>query len=833
MKKKILLSLLAIILAVACAVCIVSCKKDPDESESSSGETPGETPGLTVGAAIPRYLRVVDFTSDSATLKFNLYSADTDINFDIRYSDKEITEANFDKATTADYELSGDAEKTLKVKGIAPSSSKACYVAVKSTEGMDAVRVGGANEQVKIDYAKKITAVYHGETNKDLSALFDEQTLANAFIFPKTNLGELMTNKNDVEEGKQGMNISPIIDLEYPHYVSKVSAFYIFEQLLNKGTAVDNIKLTVRWSTKPVDFMATDDKWDGATTLTKDDILDGKWNDVEIGATVRYIQFVFKDGYAPNEFFVYGYQKGEGDKIATTLHKLPTVGEVLGMCGFTANGGGNTTTEQLACVSVLREYHNMGWSYTATSYPGKANNYVGANGTGNFDSKYKDYSRTLTVIPCVQWTSLNVARSVNEDGLPIPDTKNPGNKFQNATYFEKFDPRVYFLYADNMFWFAARYGSNKSADLLKTLQKSTLGAVTETGLGYIQWLEFGNEPNGEDALGYVPYQLAALQSASYDGHQKTLTSSQVENKGYHFGSKNADPNMKVAISGLAGIQGKYIVSMVYWMKANRTDGDIAMDAFNFHSYFGRPYYMNGTEIYMGVCPEFFGIVDEMAPIIEFRNKYYPDKEVWITEFGWDTNQSYETMTACHAYNVTDLDKDGDIDEDDKFARVHQIQGDWLVRAYILFASCGIDKATMYMCEDTTSDERTTSGKYGTCGIFGLDAKGNPIAKDAYYYLYTLKNTLGGYTFSKEIATGNDDVWLYEFKNAEGKTAYAVWCPTMDGTTVDNFEIAVSGSSAKAVTLVDNDTDGVSTNLTVNGGKIKVNVSESPTMIIVD
>ena len=830
MKKKILLSLLALVLALTCILCVVSCNKNENETSSSSGgddTSSGEDNGNVnvgiIGSALPRYLRAVDFSTDSATLKFNVYSKE-EATFDIRWSEKEITEKNFDKATVADFTLSGDVEKTLVVKGIAPSLTKTYWVAVKSDAGMETIRLGG-NKQIYIDYETKPNAVYHGETNKSLLALFDEQRLASSLIFPSTNLGELMTNDNDVKEGKQGMRIRPIIDLEYMHYISTVNLFF--------GALKDNqAEVKVKWSSTPVDFMAEDDAWEGCVTLTKDDIIANSWNEIEVGTITRYIQIDFKDAHAPNEVHLYGYQKGEGDPIATTVHKLPTVGEIIGMCGFAATGGGNTTTEQLACANVLREYHNMGWSYAPSAYPGKANVNASpmAHIGGTWDSTYKTYSASILTIPCVQWVSLNVARSVDEDGLPIKE----GGDFKAATYWEKFDPNVYFLYADNMYWFAARYGSNTSSDVLATLKAHTQGTTLSehVGQGTIKWLEFGNEPNGEDALGYVPYQLAALQSAAYDGHQKTLTSTQVDRTGYHFGAVNADPNMKVAIAGLAGLQTKYMMSMTYWMKANRTDGNTAFDAFNFHTYFGYTYYMNSVDVTVGVCPEFFGVVEALSGMIEYRNKYYPEKEVWLTEFGWDTNQSYETPTACHAYNIVDMDGDGDIDEDDKFARVHQIQAEWLVRAYILFSSVGLDKATMYMCEDTSND-RVSVGKYGTCGIYGVDDKGKMYAKDSYYYISTLSSALEDYTFVREIKSGDDNVWIYEFQNSKGKTAYATWCPTMDGTHVDDFQISIDGAKATAITFVDNDMDGISSTLSVKDGKVKVDVSESVTIILVD
>jgi hypothetical protein len=280
----------------------------------------------------------------------------------------------------------------------------------------------------------------------------------------------------------------------------------------------------------------------------------------------------------------------------------------------------------------------------------------------------------------------------------------------------------------------------------------------------------------------------------------------------------------------------------------------------------------------------------MSHFVNLRDKYYSDKEVWITEFGWDTNQSYTTETSAHAYG----DYTG-----------RQVQAMWLTRAYLLLSSCGVDKATMYMCEDV-GNEVTSIGKYGTCGIWTEartandehykvydatphDLEGKPInitfevyevktntydeeqgkeveitkyyrvdndkevtlktsdnptgitiqskmeAKAAYYYMYTLKTALGEMTFTKEIDSGNDDVWVYEFSNGQGKVGYAVWCPTSNSTVVENYELVIDGSKA---TLIETDyknadIDGVATNLQITNNKVTITVSENPVYVIVE
>ncbi len=582
------------------------------------------------------------------------------------------------------------------------------------------------------------------------------------------------------------------------------------------------------------------------------------WTRIEIGREVRYVQIVYCDttledditlrynSQAPVEVLVYGYATGEGDKISnSTQRELPTMGEFMGACGFTAGGGGNTTPVQLECFGVLREYINLGWVYNWANFPKKTTSLV-ASFMGNFDHNYGTKYKDLIIIPCLQWNeSSNPARVYNRITGKL--------SAEIASEADKFKPETYAAYADMTFQYAARYGSCRMGYLKDAVKAHSMG-VAKVGLNYLQWIELGNEPNGEDQNGTTPYQLAALTSASYDGHQKTILADvyNPDDFTYFFGGKNADPNFKIAMAGLAGIGSNYISSMVYWMKANRTDGCIAMDAFNVHTYFGKTFYLNGQDITVGVSPEEFGLIDAMAVLTEFRDKYYPNVEVWITEFGWDTNQSYETMTSAHAYG----EYSG-----------REVQAMWLARAYLLLSASGVDKATMYMVEDGI-DDRIASGKYGTCGIYACEMKdtydpetgklieseytGKMVAKEAYYILYTMKRALRDMSYQRELVSGNDDVWIYEYADKDGNYGYALWCPTSNGTKVADYKLYV-GDTDKKVTLISNNFEdhravtteygqvlephtytinGDDTTLVPNNGYVSVNVSENPVYVII-
>ncbi len=762
---------------------------------------------LTLGSV--EHLRVSSMLSNMVTLKFNVYGESG--NYEIRYSTSEITNENFANATLIDATVTGDKEYTAKLN-LSVGLNSCYYVAIRPYIGenygnVTTIRLGG-NKLIPIDYEKNAN-VYSGEVLNSFAKMFDEQAYEKTKN-PTSVLGKIFNDSSDLV--LYGMKLRPIVDLQAMHYVSSVYLFY-----MDPG-----VNVTVRWSDTPVDFMAEDSKWDGVKKFTTAP----GWNEIQINNATRYIQVEFKDGSAPYEMLIYGFQNGDGDEIATEIGSLPTMGEMMGMCGFVASGGGNTPIDSVICTTVLREYHNFGWSYTIDNYPNKATFFSGS-WMGDFDEQYRKYSQAgINVIPCIQWDLVNIPQSYKVDSNNLPRKSN--GSFIKGDFYDKMNPHTYFAYADNMFSFSARFGTNTAIGDLLFLHAS---GTKQSGFGTIKWIELGNEPegawNGVHNY-YSAYQLAALTSAAYDGHCRTMTSSVID-KGYHLGVKNGDPNMKAAMAGVSAVSNEYITSMCYWMKANRADGKTAFDAFNVHCYMTKSLTLaNGSSVSVGASPEEANVVKTLSNLIALRDKYYPEKEVWITEFGWDTNQSYATSTSAHGYE----NKDTGVSYTGR-----EVQAMWLTRTYLLLSAIGIDKATMYMCEDCGVEEESV-GKYGTAGVIGFkyDENGNTVEfkKESYYYLYTLKNTLGDYTFNQKIEAYEDNVMIYQYKTAEGKVAYAVWCPTSDGTVVKDYQLGIGGSSATLVQNENGDIDGVNSTLRAdNLGYVTIDISEKPIYIVVD
>jgi hypothetical protein len=96
----------------------------------------------------------------------------------------------------------------------------------------------------------------------------------------------------------------------------------------------------------------------------------------------------------------------------------------------------------------------------------------------------------------------------------------------------------------------------------------------------------------------------------------------------------------------------------------------------------------------------------------------------------------------------------------------------------------------------------------------------------------MRNTLKDYRFLEIIASGNANVMIYKFVNDNNQTAYALWCPTVNNTSVNYLLDIGSNSTAQHITFENNNRNGAIENLTVANQKTTVIVTESPSYVIV-
>lgn len=638
-----------------------------------------------------------------------------------------------------------------------------CVVALPSCDTDEEKEIDTTVRKIEIDY----DMTYCGVSLKNLSALFDEQASSDPFdpqgVVPSNYIPTYdYDNDGDVDDEDYSAEFEITVNFEVKKHIDSVYLYY-------KGTG-QTIKLEA----------GTPFKYE---TVKEHTVTEQGWNKVEINADTQYLNITFKNGknQPPFEVLAYGYDLGEEPKKPEGTHVNKTMGYLLGMNGHSKAD----KTANIECVGYFRDYVTWTIGYEKNAYPQAGSVLQGQQHTAMRVLYTALQKKGTESVPCFMF-----------------DLKNTPAHVDGAS---KWEPQSYVMYSEFVHQYTLKYGNNP----LKTIDdvKLHLGRP-ELNLNLIKWIEIGNEPNGEDAHGYTPYQLAAFTSAAYDGHCNTMTTE----SGSGLGIVNADPNIKVAMSGLAGIGNRYIKAMCFWLEHNRADGTIGMDAFNVHTYCRKTISYNGFSIEVGVSPEEGNLAGSLMDIVTFRDTYYPTTEVWLTEFGWDTNQSYLTEGSAHAYGPY---------------TGRQVQGMWLVRSYFILASIGVDRAAMYMCRDVGAEEESI-GKYGSSGVV---TSGGGQKKDGYYYLYTLKNTMNDMYFVEILDSGNEDVWIYKFENGQGKTCYALWCPTTDNIRVDNFQLNVgSATSVTKTEMAYGEISGVSSELAVNNGTVSVNVSECPVLV---
>ncbi|WP_176956018.1 discoidin domain-containing protein [Catalinimonas alkaloidigena] len=522
------------------------------------------------------------------------------------------------------------------------------------------------------------------------------------------------------------------------------------------------------------------------------------WKRHRVNVETRYVRVTLNSPLITTpEIVLYGSPVGNAPAPTPTppVASRPTMEHLMGVNSFI-----DVPIEIEEVASFVREYHNWNWDEgnqpwgnpAKTTYPGFPNNAIKVNPSyPSYKWLFDEYyalrkSKGIVVVPCMQGSV----------SWLTPDSEDKPRNAGAATD----DPRSYQAHASYLYQYVARYGS-------KTVDESHLKLAADqpkkTGLNLLTYFEDWNEQDkwwrGADAE-FSPYEYAAMASADYDGHQQKM--------GKTFGVKNADPNAKMVMGGLTSLNLEYVKTMKAWADHYR-GGSFPADVLNFHHYCN-----TGDRWYgHGVSPEEGNLKELLKNLVTYRDQFLPGVEIWLTEFGYDTHKdSPQRAPAFKGFSA------------------EEVQGQWLMRSYLEIAASGIDRATMYMIRD----HNTTSGtQYSTSGLVSDKNHGHK-PKISWYYTYTMKNLLTGARFVKEINSKNSQVKVYKFRNASAKQdIYAVWCPTSNAVTVDDFELALEGNpaSVQQVKAVPNRKTGTPSALTLSGGRVRVNVSERPLFVV--
>ena len=521
-------------------------------------------------------------------------------------------------------------------------------------------------------------------------------------------------------------------------------------------------------------------------------MLDGyrNWKQFPIGGDTRYLRLTLLRPTSLPEIVIYGERlPGQNTEIAPvkrTARISPPMEKFIGANVFIDDPIDKIATP----IGFAREYHSWGWDVENADHLTRFQPSGAAGGKAWFFDDYyaKLKSQGVDVCPAIQGLAMPFYPGADVDHKPVDKGKDTEA------------PASYARHAAHLYQFATRYGRQAALDSKLTLAP---GQPRKSGLGTLNYIENWNEPDktwrGREGL-FTPYELAAMSSADYDGDQGRM--------GANMGVKQADPKMQLVLGGFAGLKLDYLRAMKLWADTHR-GGSFPADVLNFHHYSStgdeQGFQPNGS----GISPEADHLKEKSAALTSWRDHYLPGKEVWVTEFGYDTNPH----SPLHSPAIGTLSAE-------------QVQAAWLIRSYLALAAGGVDRAAMFMLRDVKSDG---GGVFETCGMVTEKGKWEP--KPSWYYVATLKHHLKGMRFVGEVASGRPDVLIYRFQGAQkGASVYAVWCPTSEDKHVENYKFPLQVVGDTQIALVNGKPVGSLQPVREHEGRIVLTVSETPLLL---
>lgn len=380
-------------------------------------------------------------------------------------------------------------------------------------------------------------------------------------------------------------------------------------------------------------------------------------------------------------------------------------------------------------------------------------------------------------------------------GVPLPAD---GNLIKNNF-------PVYDMVAQAAFVYASRLGKNTNVPDYPCVIDQYNQMTKGTDLCNV--FEFGNEWNAfwTTWFGYWNgHDLFFAWSMMYDGHMGQYADR---------GIKQADPNAKMAFTGLASDKTDIpyaALEQTIRYRGKTPDGtwNVPFDVINVHMYSSAGGQYSGAQ---GGLPPEQGMLTQIRNLVWFRNTYLPTKEVWISEWGWDVNQG--SPLAALAYGPY---------TDGRF-----VAAMWHVRAMLIFAKEGIDRAQCYrLYQDGNWDDNNSSQFATMAGLrpeYDDSDWSAPVYRTPVGDYFKQLQEFAAYTFEKEIPTGITGVYCWQFLNASGKRIMALWSeevtsfvsgkPSFTERT-GNFAIPVVSGSTIRVRIFANDGSGVMISNTV-------------------
>jgi len=448
--------------------------------------------------------------------------------------------------------------------------------------------------------------------------------------------------------------------------------------------------------------------------------------------------------------------------------------------------------------------------------------------------------------------------------------------FETAKWVNLKESEPYVARANWVYNYMAKYGSGENVDA-KQLKFCTTEDSDKIQQGLIQYIECWNEPtkwwNGPESQ-FSPEEYAAMANCDYDGDEGNIliegtktpmgfthqyTHEQLNEKAVKFvmgaphqivnGPKcktySCDNKYKKfdPISQCDwNVWDHWILPMQKHLEYLRDDDAFIFDVINVHHYSFDGMVINGTWI----SPE----QDELrAKLAWLRHKMVQhgwkdnvdpndDLELWLSEFGYDTNELTHRNSNGPWFGPEVLVNG---------LTAENIQARWTIRAFLELAAAGVDRAILHDLTDSRDSKTNPVGAWDHhTGLLTND--GAP--KEAWFYVYSMKNILAGYQFADDASSLNCDFTrcdadcgssnkatrIYRFDHSTtDKTVWAVWsptaCPDFKEYNID-LRMKTDVKNATGLRLVSASTQGAAVTLKKNAnGTFKIPVSETPMFIV--
>lgn len=194
--------------------------------------------------------------------------------------------------------------------------------------------------------------------------------------------------------------------------------------------------------------------------------------------------------------------------------------------------------------------------------------------------------------------------------------------------------------------------------------------------------------------------------------------------------------------------------------------------------------------------------------IKWRDEHAPEKQIWITEFGYDACTP-EAMTHRPDW-AAKLNWRGQTDLE---------QAQWLVRSLLCFATRRVDRAYVFIYND--NDQASVHAASGLTRNF--------TPKPSYYAVSQFQRKLGDYRFNRVVTHKSGELSVLEFKHAKdaGKLIWVVWSPTSTGAQRQQTLSDLPGTPMSAESMATTSAAPEKLSWQQVLGGIQLNVSENP------